>query len=540
MAGLAQVFALLWCLCMPGLHSLRRSSRGHEQAKATETASASWGLDRIGAGSRRSKFQGRGVHIFVVDGGVRTTHQDFGGRATPAVDFTTGRWGSHKAKECNGDIRCAVDEDGRGTFAAGIAAGAVHGVAPQALVHSVKAIKSSDNSEYHGSSSPGRTAAVLKWIATTGLQPAVAAMTMYGGGFQEGSCGRTVKEAADALIAAGVTLVVSAGEGRHSGDACGRGPNCVPSAITVGATYLNAGQDVKWMRGNHGKCIDLWAPGPGVKSITNTDDTASATTEEAFGNVDRSGTAAAHVAGAAAVLLEASPDFRAQQVSKQLLSDASVDYIHSLGGEDNNRMLYIGEDAPLPRGQARQVAEAEVKGEAAAPEEAEESEARPATGLPCRGTGMSVGMWKVEGGLATSKGETVDDTFQLYFNITKVQNIPGGDPCDYVRWWFDETRSIIAGEALRNWIGWDIPNDYRMFPYEVRAHNTNTPVSPPYYISDVDTRAGPSEEHARWRLCNIDGVCYTQMMIESDQSRIKLWDSARRQYLVSRNPMQKL
>merc|ERR1719394_1280111 len=45
-----------------------------------------WGLQRIGASSRTAT--GRGVSVYVLDTGVRTSHRDFGGRARSGADAT--------------------------------------------------------------------------------------------------------------------------------------------------------------------------------------------------------------------------------------------------------------------------------------------------------------------------------------------------------------------------------------------------------------------------------------------------------------------
>ena len=36
------------------------------------------------------KGDGKGVHVYVLDTGIRTTHEEFGGRAIPTLDVTSG------------------------------------------------------------------------------------------------------------------------------------------------------------------------------------------------------------------------------------------------------------------------------------------------------------------------------------------------------------------------------------------------------------------------------------------------------------------
>ena len=49
---------------------------------------ATWGLHRIGA-DQRSRSGGSAT-VFALDAGVRHSHQDFTGRASPALDMTIG------------------------------------------------------------------------------------------------------------------------------------------------------------------------------------------------------------------------------------------------------------------------------------------------------------------------------------------------------------------------------------------------------------------------------------------------------------------
>merc|ERR1719210_2053165 len=85
---------------------------------------ATWGLNRIGADSRRNS--GWGAYIYIQDTGIRYSHKEFGNRAWSALDLISG-----DLIECWGDTSCASDVHGHGTNCAAIAAGAHLGVAPR-------------------------------------------------------------------------------------------------------------------------------------------------------------------------------------------------------------------------------------------------------------------------------------------------------------------------------------------------------------------------------------------------------------------------
>lgn len=290
------------------------------ELEADDVEAGLWGLERVAAYSRAS--QGAGVTVFVLDTGVRTTHQDFGGRGIPHLDMTSG-----SPIECNGALDCAADNQGHGTHCAGTAVGTTYGVAPAATVRGVKVL---------GDSAGGRWSWIyeaLDFLAVSSIRPAVASMSVGHSG-----TGQAMQDAIDAATGAGLTVVVAAGN--TNSDACSFSPAFVPSAITVGSTDS---QNRRSSFSNYGACTNIWAPGSSILSAGHGSDTSTKT---------YSGTSMAcpHVAGGAALVLENNPSFTRDQVLTRLHADATRYAIGDLNYNDINIMLYVGSDAPPPQG----------------------------------------------------------------------------------------------------------------------------------------------------------------------------------------------
>merc|ERR1719412_655060 len=287
------------------------------EIESTNPEASTWGLNRIGADARGRT--GAGATVFVLDTGVRSTHQEFGGRAASALDMSSG-----SLVECNGDLNCAADNQGHGTHCAGTAAGETFGVAPSAAVRSIKVLSD------QGSGSWSWSYYALDWLATDSTRPAVASMSLGGQGTQQ-----AMKDAVDAAVSSGVAVVVAAGN--DNSDACGFSPAFVPSAITVGSMDS---RDARSSFSNYGRCVDIWAPGSSVLSAGHTSDSATKTL---------SGTSMAcpHVSGGAALLLgsgSASP----QGVINQLLNNAERNALSGLQSGDTNALLQVGGGVPSP------------------------------------------------------------------------------------------------------------------------------------------------------------------------------------------------
>lgn len=277
----------------------------------TRMQSAPWGLDAIGVPEKVST--GRGVHIFIHDTGIRTTHVEFGGRAVPTLDMI-------KRKFCkSSDVTCAADVQGHGTHCAATAGGNSFGVANQATIHALKTM------DDRGAGSGTDSIYGINYVITRGARPSVLSMSISGPSSEV-----SVTRAVDVAVSRGVTVVVSAGN--NKADTCTFVPSQSRSAITVAAT------DEEGRRSsfsNFGSCNNIFAPGTDVLSAAQISDT---------GAIFKSGTsmAAPHVSGAAALILENHRSLLAPDVFNKMYANGKKNAVSGRLTGDPNLFLWVG------------------------------------------------------------------------------------------------------------------------------------------------------------------------------------------------------
>ncbi|KAG8830049.1 subtilisin-like serine protease [Serendipita sp. 399] len=329
----------------------------------TQQSNAPWGLSRLSSPvplnvpARRfdptnttfsytfPSTAGKGVDIYILDSGIRTTHQDFEGRAEFLETFVNG------APD--------TDRDGHGTHVACTTSGSFFGVAKAANVFAVKVLNdqgagpvsaiisglnlvsqrfanqtSSTITTPNGNNSTvvvpqsGGAAAPANIVrpptlraraianannftllnqlptslnSTTGSQggrrPAVVNMSLGGS-----SNSRSLDRAVRALISQGIVVVVAAGN--DGVDVGNSSPAGVQEAITVGAMDV---RDQVPSFSNFGEQVTVFAPGDDILACGISSDTASAV-------LSGTSMASPHVAGLSALLLGEEPTLTPAQV----------------------------------------------------------------------------------------------------------------------------------------------------------------------------------------------------------------------------------
>ncbi|MEV7414239.1 S8 family peptidase [Streptomyces sp. NPDC089919] len=279
---------------------------------ATQPNPPSWGLDRIDQKAlpldQRYTYPdtaGAGVTAYIIDTGLRITHQEFGTRASYGYDAID-------------NDNTAQDGHGHGTHVAGTVAGNSYGVAKKAKLVGVRVL---DNS---GSGTTEQVVAGIDWVTQHAVKPAVANMSLGGGA--DSALDTAVRNS----IASGITYAVAAGN--ESTNASTKSPARVTEAITVGATTST---DAKASYSNYGTVLDLFAPGSSITSSWGTGDTATNT-------ISGTSMATPHVAGAAALYLAANPASTPAQVSAALVAAATPNVVTSPGTGSPNRLLSVG------------------------------------------------------------------------------------------------------------------------------------------------------------------------------------------------------
>jgi subtilisin family serine protease len=268
-----------------------------------------WGLDRVDqrdlpiSGQYVYNETAGNVHAYVIDSGIRATHNDFGGRVSGGATWVD-------------DGRGTGDCSGHGTHVAGTLGGTKYGIAKQVQLHPVRVL------DCGGYGDNSKIIAGVDWVTANRVFPAVANMSL--GIPPSGALDTAVRNS----VAAGVTYAVAAGN--DNGSACSVSPARVSEVLTVGATRPD---DSRWPFSNFGSCLDLFAPGEVILS-------AGIANDSDFAYKAGTSMSAPHVAGVAALHLGDNPNASPNAVANAILSSATSGRLHNVGSGSPNLLVY--------------------------------------------------------------------------------------------------------------------------------------------------------------------------------------------------------
>jgi len=271
---------------------------------------ATWGLVRTSQVERNIDGRylydqdGSGAYAFVLDTGIYIQHNDFNGRAS---------WGANFVDADN------TDGNGHGTHCAGTIGGTKYGLAKRCRLVAVKVLSAGGSGAWSG------VIDGINYVANDARRPATINMSL-GGGKQQ-----AVNDAVDAATNHGLVTTVAAA-GNNNGDTCSFSPASAPTAIAVGATD---NMDRKSTFSNHGRCMNLFAPGQAITStwIGNPD---------ADNTISGTSMASPHVCGVVTKYLGNRPSDAPAVVKAWILQQASGNLVTGVPANTANLLLFNG------------------------------------------------------------------------------------------------------------------------------------------------------------------------------------------------------
>ncbi|XP_071499653.1 aqualysin-1-like [Diadema antillarum] len=280
-----------------------------EEDGVVRAMGVTWGLDRIdqtglplnGIYSPSTQGGGSGRTVWVIDTGVRASHNEFGTRA-------------EQVENCAGDGQ-NEDCNGHGTHCAGTVGSSTYGVAPSVTIKGIKVL---------GCEGTGATSGVIDgvdYVTKNGNSYDIASMSLGGG------TSIMMDNAVEDMMAKNIFAVVAAGN--ENTDACNGSPARVSDAITVGATNDEDGRWYwnPWQGSNYGSCVDIFAPGEDITSTWYTSDRATST-------ISRTSMATPHVAGALALI-------GGRNSWNTILGQATEGKLSNIESGSPNKLLYV-------------------------------------------------------------------------------------------------------------------------------------------------------------------------------------------------------
>ncbi|KAI1415837.1 subtilisin-like protein [Hypoxylon sp. FL1857] len=282
-----------------------------------------WGLGRISHRDPGISVYADQVaaptHAYILDTGIRLTHQEFGGRATFGQNFIAG------SKD--------IDDNGHGTHTAATVGGNTVGVDNSTRLIAVKVLDQNSSGSWSGiiagiewgESFAGdplynttlTLAAVDDAQSQDRITRSVINMSIGGPKFQ--ALDDCVKNA----VAAGMTIVVAASN--YGVDACTYSPASAPDAITVAASNES---DARPDWSNYGTCVDIFAPGNNIYSAWKDSDSS-------YQTMSGTSMASPHVAGLVTYLMSREFISGPKNITNRLVELGTPNKVQNAKGSPN-------------------------------------------------------------------------------------------------------------------------------------------------------------------------------------------------------------
>ncbi|KAI1143246.1 subtilisin-like protein [Hypoxylon sp. FL0543] len=269
-------------------------------------ASNTWGLGRISHRDAGIAIYAEQVaaptHAYILDTGIRITHQEFGGRATFGQNFIAGSQN--------------VDDNGHGTHTAATVGGNTVGVDNSTRLIAVKVLDQNSSGSWSG------IIAGVQWAVDDAqsqnrITRSVINMSIGGPKFQ--ALDDCVKNA----VGAGMTIVVAASN--YGADACTYSPASAPDAITVAAIDES---DARPSWSNYGACVDIFGPGNNIYSAWKDSDTS-------YQTVSGTSMASPHVAGLVTYLMSREFVSGPKNITSRLVALGTPNKVQNANGSPN-------------------------------------------------------------------------------------------------------------------------------------------------------------------------------------------------------------
>lgn len=282
----------------------------------TQTQDLPWGLDRIDQprGTDGSytyqESGGENVHAYVIDTGIRSTHEDFWARL--GNGYNARQWDVRSPRAWD-------DCNGHGTHVASTLGGTKYGVAKGVTLHAVRVLNC------QGGGTLSDVIEGMDWVVQQHLnnpgQKTVVNMSI-GGGYHTG-----LNSVARNMFNMGIFVVAAAGN--SNGNACHVSPASATGVFTVAATDRS---DKRAWYSNSGTCVDIFAPGNDILGANAYCDTCTFT-------ISGTSMASPHVAGVAALLLASNDIGTSPTEIRNLLLALAANGIVSNENRSPNRLL---------------------------------------------------------------------------------------------------------------------------------------------------------------------------------------------------------